>query len=525
MPPLKKSETELFVTAGEMIPYTAPLVKAYKFLIAMYDFGKDDKHELAIDALKKEVRRIQAELNFIHLRLEELEARMARIENRERMRLLTEQANALELEAFRLSKTTAPEVALRARQIANIFFTDSDLWLWSDLRKIIAHDEQGRRTERESFWPADFKSFPAMPVYALALATWMEAMNLEAGGDVQLIRARHGEHLRQHIDHVSTRPEFDNATRLHRGTAGVVPKTIPEQIKARLTCRAYAITKYAVDRECRFGILCEDELRRTSQEAGEVTVTMREDRILCTFDPQLGGAEEAELHYRDDGLGVLTQLQSMMRRIELTGSWSEEWIGHFPGTSSLELDKFRVADFLAVEEGAFAAFPTFKEKPRGREMVGTVVFLYPSVGERRDVPVTQLGDVSPTDFGSLMRAVNSYASQNGFVGGFPTGPFNDYGEGAVCTVVLLSRDGAEWNDVYRTDLKQVPIDRTGDRFSATHDYAVANDFIGGFPNLFHAEVGGEPISTRRAGTVYGTLLIKPGHGESRDVVVFRGLPG
>jgi hypothetical protein len=37
------------------------------------------------------------------------------------------------------------------------------------------------------------------------------------------------------------------------------------------------------------------------------------------------------------------------------------------------------------------------------------------------------------------------------------------------------------------------------RFRATHDYAVRNGFVGGFPNFHQADYGG--------GTAYGTMLL------------------
>jgi hypothetical protein len=46
-----------------------------------------------------------------------------------------------------------------------------------------------------------------------------------------------------------------------------------------------------------------------------------------------------------------------------------------------------------------------------------------------------------------MRATNAYASQNSYVGGFPTFFHADYGSGIMFGLVLLTAEQAGWRDL------------------------------------------------------------------------------
>jgi hypothetical protein len=169
-------------------------------------------------------------------------------------------------------------------------------------------------------------------------------------------------------------------------------------------------------------------------------------------------------------------------------------------------------------------FPNFYEATRGQDHFGGTVFVNRAGAEWRDVPLAKLGNVALEDFGERMRATNSYASREGFVGGFPTFFHADVGNGIVCGTVLLKTECAVWRDISLADLGNPPLDDFEARFRATQDYATRNGFVGGFPNMFHAETSViVDITTgqKRRTTVCGTVLIKPGFAEWRDVWLFK----
>jgi hypothetical protein len=178
----------------------------------------------------------------------------------------------------------------------------------------------------------------------------------------------------------------------------------------------------------------------------------------------------------------------------------------------------------AADAGFAAGFPNFYEATSGRDHVGGTIFIKAAAVEWHDVPLSDLGNVSLFDFEERIRATNAYATRNGFVGGFPNFFHADYGSGIVCGTILLKSEGAEWRDVNISDLGNPALGDFEHRFRATQDYANRNGFVGGFPNLFHAEKQNIDFTTgrRTRATVCGTVLLKPSAAEWRDVLLFRG---
>ncbi|SDN40690.1 hypothetical protein SAMN05660642_04780 [Geodermatophilus siccatus] len=107
------------------------------------------------------------------------------------------------------------------------------------------------------------------------------------------------------------------------------------------------------------------------------------------------------------------------------------------------------------------------------------------------------------------RQVNDYAWAHRFLSGFPNFHEANYGQGVVRGTFLLGGDVAEWRDIRAADLGNPPPDDVGARFRATNDWAARNGYVSGFPNFHQANYG--------AGTVYGSILIRRGGAEWRDV--------
>jgi hypothetical protein len=80
--------------------------------------------------------------------------------------------------------------------------------------------------------------------------------------------------------------------------------------------------------------------------------------------------------------------------------------------------------------------------------------------------------------------------------------------------VLIKSSCATFRDVPLTELGSPSLDDIGARFRATQDYATRQGFVGGFPTFFHADRGN--------GIVCGTILMKPGSAEWRDVLLWQG---
>ena len=193
-----------------------------------------------------------------------------------------------------------------------------------------------------------------------------------------------------------------------------------------------------------------------------------------------------------------------------------------PKAQARNAEEFRSRARAVANTPFVGAFPNFYEAVRGRDHVGGTVFVAAEGARWRDVDHAQLRNVDLDDFADRIRATQDYAANNGFVGGFPTfyhaqeqriqiaGPPKSV---TVCGTVLLNADGAEFRDVPLSDLGDPELDDVGGRFRATQDYADNNGFVGGFPTMNHV--------TRNGVIVCGTVLIKPGFGQWRDVTLFQ----
>ena len=107
------------------------------------------------------------------------------------------------------------------------------------------------------------------------------------------------------------------------------------------------------------------------------------------------------------------------------------------------------------------------------------------------------------------REVQRYADVYGFFAGFPNFHEADYGDGVVYGTILLRDTEAEWRDVFRSDLGNPHIDDVPALFRAVDAYAAQLGYPAAFPNCEQADHG--------LGVVYGTILMKPGTTEWRDV--------
>jgi len=107
------------------------------------------------------------------------------------------------------------------------------------------------------------------------------------------------------------------------------------------------------------------------------------------------------------------------------------------------------------------------------------------------------------------REVQRYADVHGFFAGFPNFHEADYGDGVVYGTILLRDTEAEWRDVPRSEYQIFHIEDVPGLFRAANDYAGRQGYPAAFPNCEQADHG--------QGVVYGTILMKPGSTEWRDV--------
>jgi hypothetical protein len=107
------------------------------------------------------------------------------------------------------------------------------------------------------------------------------------------------------------------------------------------------------------------------------------------------------------------------------------------------------------------------------------------------------------------RLVNAYAEAAGYFAGFPNFHEADYGQGVVGGVHLLRDTVAEFREVPRDTYGVYHIEDVPGLFRGAADYAGAHGHPAAFPNCNQQDHG--------QGVVYGTILLKPGKVEWRDV--------
>jgi hypothetical protein len=120
---------------------------------------------------------------------------------------------------------------------------------------------------------------------------------------------------------------------------------------------------------------------------------------------------------------------------------------------------------------------------------------------------------SARDVAARFTAVNDYAYQEGYLGGFP----NFYEAGTLYGTILLHHDAADWRDILAGELGNPKSIFDGTfsaldvaaRFGAVNDWAYNNGYFAGFPNFHEADHG--------SGPVYGSILIKPEAADWRDI--------
>ncbi len=178
--------------------------------------------------------------------------------------------------------------------------------------------------------------------------------------------------------------------------------------------------------------------------------------------------------------------------------------------------QFRAVQDYATHNGFVGGIPTFFAANYTRPVYGAVMLPAATV-DWRDVPVSDLAISPRMDFGTQMRAAQDYAGKHGYVGAIPTFFQGSAGGITVHGVLLLKPGGAQWRDVSAEDLGEPPDTDVGARFRAVQTYAAAQGMVGAFPNFYQAIRTIQGPTGIRHTTYYGTLLFPRGSAEWRDV--------
>lgn len=151
--------------------------------------------------------------------------------------------------------------------------------------------------------------------------------------------------------------------------------------------------------------------------------------------------------------------------------------------------KFRQVNDYADCHGFFAGFPNFHEADYGDGVVYGTILLQNTVAEWRDVPRTEYGVYQIEDVPAMFRAANDYADRQGYPAAFPN--FHQANQGGVVVygTILIKQGVTEWRDVPRNELGVYHIEDVPAMMRAVNDYASRNGFSAGFPTFHQADHG------------------------------------
>ncbi len=310
-------------------PPAGPVFAAmFKFLDFVGYFGSADPVAQAIKLLRGEIDAIKKDLDTLKERVNRLAERVAQNENKARLNRLTDIRLRLESLINRIGNQPASAserdaIAFDAGQLADQFLDEPDLWRWTDLETTRFLDDYGHEAgpPQVNLLEPDFKPLPAQPVYAMAVLTWIMAIDLDTGGNVDAVQRKHGGRLRRHVDQNRVRDGFDDVRQ--------PPETLPENVMTRITCRPVAQHKYALDRECLISIQCENIMQRRIFTVRDMVIPMPAgSAVACEAPGNLGEFDEREIEGQQ-GTETFRQLADLLERVLLTGSLRQQFIGRF----------------------------------------------------------------------------------------------------------------------------------------------------------------------------------------------------
>jgi hypothetical protein len=303
------------------------VIAAAAFVVELVDFMSNDTTVPdALRRLRESIEKIAVVIVSIDQRLNELTHELAIESNRQTLARLNIELDNIRLQTNRMADQpgnidVAVDVANELGVVLDRFLrADFELWRWVDVV------EKNGQPDAEI---GRFKNVPTLPVYLLGVMSWLAARQRVVKADQRHRLDDDGPRVSRHLIAVSVRPEFD---KYRDGDAGR-PTTIAENIKWRVRGTPIASNKFAENRTCHFFYEFRNWMNGDLARGDQFDIVTGEDGVLCTVDPFSLGIPNTEIDWEiQAGVEVLHELAEVLRRVEATGSVSQQFIGHF-GTS------------------------------------------------------------------------------------------------------------------------------------------------------------------------------------------------
>jgi len=328
-------EYELYFTIAEQVPYVKYIAKGVKILELIYNFGREGAVERAVRELQDHVAVIALDIAHINERIDALTLEVIQIRNLARVRLLVQKHTEVQSLAFRLGRDPdvdeLADIANTAALLVNALFDDSDLWLWNDIGRIRTPGGQ----EVLELAEAEFKLLP-LPVLSAALTVFALSSSMHMALE-PTAAASYAANLTRFLTLVSVRNDWiDGQTE---------PISLPEQVRARITVVAHALTNHVTNGQCVYGLVCVNRIERTSKIVQDVTMFLPPGtpaNTLCMAPANLGQNDESFIEDEYAPIVILGTLEQMLGRLKATRTLADPPIPQFPNFVSEALTLYAV---------------------------------------------------------------------------------------------------------------------------------------------------------------------------------------
>ncbi|WP_315836881.1 tachylectin-related carbohydrate-binding protein [Bradyrhizobium prioriisuperbiae] len=302
------------------------IVGAVAFVVNIIKtLSEDNTVSEALVRLQRQIDEIKAVVTVLDGRLDELTHDVAIVANHSKLIILQDYADGIQgLQTQLLDRPqdidTAVLVANEAGVLADKFLrSDYEIWRWADIVLDWRGEGANRRLEPQVAL-GHFKNVPTLPVYILALVTWLGAREkvVRAGQANRL--AGDALRLRRHLAAVSVRTEFDKyyADRPATSTDDLlgIPQSIAENIKYRIRAYILPSTRYSQNNKCHYYHVVGSLMTGRRKPTPSFEIYMPENNVLCTLSPDIIGASEEELQMETEaGLDVLAEFSLLLDRV------------------------------------------------------------------------------------------------------------------------------------------------------------------------------------------------------------------
>ncbi len=335
---------EMMPAAAPAGPYVVAIMAAIAFIAEVVEWmSNDDTVPQALRKLEEAIQHVSFLVEVLDARLDEFVDEVAIESNRQTLRDLKDyldQIRDVRSELLNLAANADLSVVLanRAGLIVDKFLRDDyEIWRWTDVVvKTFVDPQTGASREEPDLALLRFKNLPTLPVYELAVLTWLSARERAVGFGARNRLDDDAERVRRHLEAVSVRSVFRKLGPEEFHPDGSIkwtpiPATIQENIKARIVSIINSSNRYPEDRMCHFWFDLQNWMTGERRHGGNFDLLMESNDVLCTVDPLQVGAPNAELEAEEAaGIPALEGLRQTLERVAQSGSMRKPLVGRFP---------------------------------------------------------------------------------------------------------------------------------------------------------------------------------------------------